>query len=291
MVAIDAAGLTHIGGRNENQDHFFIQSRRFGVLDGHGRIGAKMANAASISFEAAPLDTDFYTMFNNAEEVVATLVPTYFPATLWGGTTASILQIDDNGTCHVAHVGDSEIHCFDADFGDGVALTSDHSACSLNEFLRISKTVDPARFEFVGTPAKPVFKQQDDTTWAIDPAGGNCYNNVHNDWAAYVVYGGEYLAMTRALGDFSMKRHGIIAEPSVKHVAPFAGTRAIVLASDGLWNILRKMSVRRIVRRPDLIGNARAATDVLMGVALSVGHTLYGSDLDNITVLVVYVTV
>jgi serine/threonine protein phosphatase PrpC len=154
---------------------------------------------------------------------------------------------------------------------------------------------DPVRFEFAGTPntpAKPVFIRQDDTTWAMDPAGGIFYNNIHKDWATYVVYDREYLAMTRAFGDFSMKNHGVIATPSIRSVAPPPARtiRAIVLASDGLWNVLRKVTVRRIVRRPDLIGNAHAAADVLMGTALSVGRALCGAKLDNITVVVVYVS-
>lgn len=293
MSTCTAAGLTHIGGRKENQDCFFIRDRRFGVLDGHGRNGTAVANTARSVLESAP-GADFHAMFAAAEEATINLAPPYFPASLWGGSTVSILQIDGDGTCHVAHVGDSEVHCFDVDRGDGTPLTSDHSASSLDEFLRISKVADPVHFEFAGTSHtqhKPVFVRQNDATWAIDPTGGILYSNIHKDWATYVVYDREYLAMTRALGDFSMKNHGVIATPSVRSVAPPpAGTiRAIVLASDGLWNVLRKVTVRRIVRRPDLIGNAHAAADVLMGTALSVGHALYGADLDNITVVVVYV--
>jgi serine/threonine protein phosphatase PrpC len=162
--------------------------------------------------------------------------------------------------------------------------------------LRIMDTLMPPDFEYAAIPgrgpSKQIYREEEDGSWTIEPVGG-FYRNVRKDWASYLVgYCNERLAVTRALGDFTMKKHGVIAEPSIVCAPPPAAgtTRAIVVASDGLWDCLQYAEVCVIVRRPDLIGNAEAATTELVAAALAAGERIYGSTCDNITAIVVYVT-
>jgi serine/threonine protein phosphatase PrpC len=213
-----------------------------------------------------------------------------------------VLQIAEDGTCRVAAVGDSEVRVFDDNESDGLTLSADHSTSSLEEFRRIHDVAPATRFEFTNPPAayhfiygkKPVFIQGADSKWMLDLSGGYTYSTVRKDWSAYVVgRDGEQLAMTRALGDFNMKHSGIIATPSEMSIGPPpAGVvRAIVMASDGLWDAMQYAEVRDIVRNPAHLGNAEAATTALMEAALAAGATHFGSNSDNVTVIVVYVTV
>jgi serine/threonine protein phosphatase PrpC len=304
-MMISASGLTHLGGpRNrENQDAFHVGTRRFCVVDGHGKHGKRVAEAARDCFAAAADGRSFEDMFAEAETVVRSqLPPSSYDESGEGGTTASVLQIADDGTCRVAAVGDSEVRVFDDNESDGITLNEDHSASSLEEFRRIQAVAPATRFEFTNPPAayhfcygkKPVFIQGADSEWMLDVSGGYTYSTVRKEWSAYVVgRNGEHLAMTRAIGDFNMKNSGIIATPSEMSVGPPAAgvVRAIVMASDGLWDAMQYAEVRDIVRNPALIGNAEAATTALMEAARAAGATHFGSNSDNVTAIVVYLTV
>jgi len=300
---IFSAGATCMGNRNENQDTFFIGTHMFGVFDGHGDKGLSCAETACKVFANASLDAGFSKLdagfskiFADAENTVKIVCPhTYHGA---GGTTASILYIDPlEGYCKVAHVGDSEVRYYDTE-GDGVSLTSDHSPTSLEEFHRIrSQITIPAEHEFQkysAFSARPVFIKSNDE-WIMDPKGGNKYCTVRNDWGTYLVCPdtGQRLAVTRALGDFNMKRCGVSAEPTITTVDKPAPNviRAIVMASDGLWDIMQYAEVGAIVRTPAVLGNAEAATTVLMAAAKASAKKHFGDNADDITAIVVYMTV
>ena len=295
-MSISAFGSTHIGGASnrENQDTFFVRERIFGIFDGHGRAGRQVAEKARDVFQDAPLDASFPITFAQAEEAVRPLIPPYTIS--GGGTTASVLYIDPiTSECHVAHVGDSEVRYYDTDVGAGVSLTADHSACSLEEFMRIRSTPDPGSFEFAARSPygpRPVFVLRAGV-WDMNPMGGNMYCTVRSDWAAYLVSpDGERLAVTRALGDFHMKGCGVTSEPSVSVTEPPAQgtTRAIVMASDGLWDAMKYEEVRAVVRDPSVLGSSEAATTALMAAAAAANAKHFGASADNITALVVYLT-
>jgi serine/threonine protein phosphatase PrpC len=292
-MKMTSAGATNIGGsRNkENQDAFFIKGRTVGVFDGHGVHGLAAAVAARTTFESTS-DTEAEAVFAAADAAV--LKVTGYSS----GTTATLLQVAEDGACTVAHVGDAEAWIFDADEVIGVNLGRDHSACSLEEWTRVKATATAEthfRFAPLGSGlGNPVFIAGTDGTFAPNPAGGHSYCNVRHDWASYVCgHRGEKLGITRALGDLNMKPHGVSAVPSVVTAAPpKAGTtRAIVVASDGLWDALLPEEVQALVRRPEFLDtqDAAAATTALMASALKKGIELFGTDHDNVTAVVVYV--
>lgn len=293
-MKMTSAGATNIGGsRNkENQDAFFIKGRTVGVFDGHGVHGLAAAVAARAVFDSAGADAgaEAEALFATADAAVLKV------AGFASGTTATLLQVAEDGGCTVTHVGDAEAFVFDSDTGPGVPLTVDHSACSLEEWTRVRATATAEthfRFSPLGPgPGNPVFIAGADGTFVSNPAGGHSYCNVRRDWASYVCgRHGEKLGITRALGDLNMKPHGVTAVPSVV-TAPTVGTiRAIVVASDGLWDVMLPEEVRALVRRPEFLASqdADAATAALMATALRHGIELFGTDHDNVTVVVVYV--
>ena len=101
--------------------------------------------------------------------------------------------------------------------------------------------------------------------------------------------------MTRALGDFHLKRYGLSATPSVQTAPPPApGTvRAVVIGSDGLWDTLQFEEARAIVYRPEFVDalDADAATAALLAYGKERARALMGPTYDNIVCAVVYLTV
>ncbi|XP_061374916.1 probable protein phosphatase 2C 72 [Gastrolobium bilobum] len=59
------------------------------------------------------------------------------------------------------------------------------------------------------------------------------------------------LAMSRAFGDFMLKDHGIIAIPDISYRSLTSSDQFIVLASDGVWDVLSNNEVSSIVWTAD----------------------------------------
>ncbi|MED6186328.1 hypothetical protein PIB30_065622 [Stylosanthes scabra] len=55
------------------------------------------------------------------------------------------------------------------------------------------------------------------------------------------------LAMSRSFGDFLLKEHGVIAIPDVTYYPLTSSDQFIVLASDGVWDVLSNIEVATIV--------------------------------------------
>jgi len=289
---ISAFGITHIGGskNTENQDTFFVGDGLFGVFDGHGPQGLAAATAARDAL-SAPGAT-----FAEADAAVCAALPVTYDGQC-NGTTASVLRVDKStGALEVQHVGDSDVRYFDCQ-GEGVSLSADHGVLSKDEFMRIHALPTPAAFLYAvsgrsGGAPRPVFIPDEVGGWVQNPTG-NYYCTVRNEWAAYLqIPCKTQLAMTRALGDVIMKPYGVIATPSVLTAPPLTEgvTRAIVMASDGVWDTSQYAEISAIVCRPDLIGNAEAAAAAILTETLAKQTALLGAYGDNATVIVAYVS-
>ena len=313
-MSISSASRTSIGTGHENQDACYVGDRRFCVADGHGPLGRVIAETVCTAMRVAPEAESYEDMFAHADKAVALLDKIH---TVLSGATASVLTVLNDGTCQVGHVGDSEVRYYDSDEGDGVSLTLDHSASSINEFHRIRALPGAATFIFAGGlpyfPRRQVFVkrgtgapealgiatesssslglEEPDDEWVPNPLGGFHYCNVRSEWSTYIELYDNRLAVTRALGDFPMRTGGLIATPStVTAPPPVAGTtRAIVLASDGLWDCMHYSEVRAIVRNPECLGNAELAADRLLATANAHATSRFGGSSDDISIIVVYV--
>jgi serine/threonine protein phosphatase PrpC len=285
---ISAFGLTHIGGskNKENQDTFFVGDGLYGVFDGHAVHGKACAVAARDCL-ARPEAT-----FAEADAAVCAR------GVGGGGTTASVLRLNrETGEAEVSHVGDSDVRWYDGTVSEGIPLTADHSPTSIDEYRRYQAAGATARFQYAkyhswDTP-RTIFVPDITTGEPRQNPAGYYYSTVRNDWAANVEDSETraMLAMTRALGDIDYKRIGVNAEPSVLTAPPVpSGTRAYIMASDGVWDIMQFAAVGAILMRPDLIGNAEAAANAVLEAALVQQRTLLGSGGDNATVVVIYVS-
>ena len=303
---INAAIRSCVGtGHRENQDACCIEGRRFCVADGHGPFGQIAAETVCATVRTSPETESYEDMFIRAEEAVRAIDKFH---KILSGTTATVLTIELDGSCHVGAVGDSEARYYDSDNDDGVSLTLDHSASNINEFHRIRVLPNAASFVFGGGGAmrRPVFvkcladiaacmepkmvSSNPPDEWIPNPQEGFKYCNVRLEWSSYVSANGNNLAVTRAIGDFDLKKYGLIATPTiVTAVAPTTGTiRAIVLASDGLWDCMHYSEIRNIVRNPECIGQAELAADRLLIAAKAYSIERFESR-DDISLIIVYV--
>ena len=85
------------------------------------------------------------------------------------------------------------------------------------------------------------------------------------------------LAVTRAFGDYSLKKMGLTAFPEIKKAEIRLSHKYLVVGSDGLWDFVDVMKVHKVVK------NEMEADDIaraLLKMALENGSN------DNVTVVV-----
>jgi serine/threonine protein phosphatase PrpC len=175
-----------------------------------------------------------------------------------GGTTCSIVVIIKN-KLYTANVGDSKALLCSTHllpFGDycEMEITSDQSLEKYEEFKRIHDCGGLVVFDksdaFTKHECPPVYEYCDEYDDFIKSEKGIYYKNVNKEWATVVVNPNvdenDALAMSRSLGDLSLKRYGVIASPSINSFnldeifnsseESESDTICIVLASDGVWD-------------------------------------------------------
>jgi len=168
------------------------------------------------------------------------------------GSTVSIALVSHDEICTV-NLGDSRVVLCRG--GQAIALSKDHKADDPEEQQRI---------QFLGGLVHP------HKLFGLFPVGpGRIYS---------ANAGG--LAVSRAIGDFKYKlgRFLVSNTPDVKVVERSENDQFLVLATDGLWDVLSNQEVCGIARaRPD----AQSASEALVSAAFSKGSG------DNVTVVVV----
>lgn len=94
------------------------------------------------------------------------------------------------------------------------------------------------------------------------------------------------LAMSRAFGDFTLKNYGIISKPDVSyhHISP--NDQFLVLATDGVWDVLSNDQVISIVCATN---NAAAAAEAVVQASLDAWkHKFPNSKRDDSTVICLF---
>ncbi|KAM3281226.1 putative protein phosphatase 2C 61 [Capsicum chacoense] len=94
------------------------------------------------------------------------------------------------------------------------------------------------------------------------------------------------LAMSRAFGDFMLKSYGIISKPDVSyhHISP--NDQFLVLASDGVWDVLSNDQVVALVRATN---NAAKASEAVARASLDAWkHKFPNSKRDDTTVICLF---
>ena len=167
-----------------------------------------------------------------------------------GCTACVALVLGD--VAYVANAGDCRaVMCVDYDSDAHVALTRDHAA-DTNEDERL-------RIENAGGSLRLVPNGGGGDTWRVGAAG---------------------LAVTRALGDADCKRDGVTAMPEVTKVDLTPAHEYLVVACDGLWDVVSDEECVKMIK--DTVKEPNMCAKRLGSEALT---RMSG---DNITVIVAF---
>jgi len=240
-----------------------------GVLDGHGPDGEKCSRRAA---EVVPLQ--LAQSLAEGKPATEALHAAHIRAaeTLWNdaslhtlsGTTA-VSALFDGSQCWISHVGDSRCILGSERKGrlEAKVLTSDHDPSRADELKRVKDC--GAR---VLTKNELHGEEQEGAegvprVWAKDKQRPGC-------------------AFTRSLGDKEAQSVGIVADPEVQALSLSAEDRVLVLASDGVTDVLgSEFCCERAVAAGDPL---EAAAEL---VQLSVGKWMEKSDrVDDISIAV-----
>jgi serine/threonine protein phosphatase PrpC len=219
-----------------------------GVFDGHGNLGEHVSNKVKGVFAelahsiASASDTQgaFKQAFAQARNRI-------MQANIGegSGTTATVALVDSvKKSVSIAYVGDSTATVFDSR-GNLIFQSEDHKPSNEKEAQRLracGSQVKNGRLLLNGQP------------------------EIHTGFS-------------RAIGDFRFAQQGVVAEPDVVLDVRFEAGSSLVLASDGLWDVLPKGTVAQMVAQsPDSATNlVRTARSAWMQTQLHI---------DDITVVV-----
>jgi len=314
-----SASATDLGSYTENQDRGLVDSanHQLVIADGHGihgSLAAETVTAVAAANPTMPFDELFALMEATFHARLRHLLVdkqtpfqiedgAFYNGSMMrglpirGGTTATVVRFQPDGSIQVAAAGDSDVLVFDSPTDPGTCMTPDHTCMNPAEWQRVHASHPTTKFRFDGTPYGRAERQ----VWTkgsngvsgpvMDSRGGFAHSDVRGAWGAYVtpIDNLENLAMTRSIGDFHMKRNGVIYTPDVQTLPPPIGLRAIIAGSDGLWDTLQFAEARDLVFREDLLGQPEAATAALLAFGLERARTLFGpTSCDNITCIVAY---
>lgn len=242
-----------------NQDYVLVKDKLDGmqgqmlmlVLDGHGAVGDKVSEKASKMIrdnlvklgngsESKLLYTDVPMAFSEAfAKTDAELAKD--PECRHSGTTCVAMLIRGNDIW-VANVGDSRAVMARRveDQIEGIPLTRDHKPNEPDE---------RARIRAAGGRINASVMEETQRVWT----GGD-----------HAEYG---LAMSRSLGDFVLKKWGVISEPEVIHTTFSRNDVFFCLATDGVWDVIEPQELVSTVTK------CISANPPIKPAAYVVGHT------------------
>lgn len=221
----------------ENQDNFFMHDMGgdfyVGVVDGHGMAGKRVSGfvgetlGRKVLAQAKNCTEDMQSGFHQAFKATAEELKRSGIEAQESGTTA-VTALRKGNELFVANVGDSRCVLARDNGGrlDAVEMSNDHKPDRADERDRIVRSkgaVEPIRGcngRFVG-PSRV--------------------------WTQKQVAGG--LAVSRAFGDFSMEKAGVVAEPEIKQERLSGKDKFLVLASDGVWEHMSNQQVIDVAKR------------------------------------------
>lgn len=223
----------------KDQDTMYIKEingyKVFIVLDGHGFNSKKYVELIKFKFNEKLVTFNFESnikeqlkqMFINIDRECN--ISNYKSS----GTTCSLVMITKD-KMYVASVGDSDVYLFKNDH-TLIKLNPDHNGLCRKEMERL-KSYPTTQIvydsnKFLGQ--KPVwtndkFNEMDATI--------HYYKNRMGEPAVYIKNVSSMLGMTRSIGDYHLKKAGIICIPEVNEFdIPSTGDQ-LLIASDGFWD-------------------------------------------------------
>ena len=275
FVVLVSEQLSDIGGQAVQQDsglHFTVFDQHGHkceiviICDGHGPNGKNISQMVTTTFYNEMSSSGFYDRFkqnpsNIAESMFSVAQENVFrymvecldrgdnayeikdghiysaSEILRGGTTATIVMVDDQGCVFTMNVADSEAWIIQGD--DALKLTADHLPDTLSEFERI-RECSPTTTHLYDRRYYMTAHARGDDIFPITEQRGYYVKNVNEDWATVLVEPttSQKLAFTRSIGDENMRKGGVIATPSV-YARTVTESAVIKVASDGFWDNIK----------------------------------------------------
>lgn len=237
------AGVYSIQGqRNHMEDSYYADHTTgfYAVYDGHG--GGRASSYLTSNFHVLLSRHDYQRQPKEAlSDSFRELDEQWLALAAhnnWDDGSTAITVLIQNKTLYVANVGDSRAVLCSS--GVALAMSQDHKPSRADEKAR------------------------------IEALGGRILH--YGTWRVEGV-----LAVTRAIGDRRLKRY-VSAVPDIQTRTLVDGDDWLILASDGVWDVLSNQAVVDITLRA---GDAKKA-------AKEIAHAAYRSQsLDNITALVI----
>jgi serine/threonine protein phosphatase PrpC len=218
-------------GKTECQDTYAVHTKLtpsiyfFAVYDGHGIRGKDVSVFVNEQFSNCIrknankierlITKDAITpFFNSAFRAIDNKLQDSRINSSASGTCCNMILISKE-KCYIANLGDSRaVLCrtHGQNF-ETIDLSTDHKPSRADEKKRVLENggiIEPIYYQ--GVPVGP------DRVWTHERDAG--------------------IAMTRAIGDVRGKKAGLISEPEVMEVDLQVGDRFIVMASDGLWDVM-----------------------------------------------------
>lgn len=222
----------------------------FSLYDGHGGketsnfIKDRLAQLFEQNFksQSSPSSVNYEKMLVEVFEKCDDEIKNRYWSEYTGSTACVVFTVKDNNNNYViysANAGDSRTILLNTEKNIVKRLSYDHKASDPAEINRLRKT------------------------------GGTCFNGR--------VFG--TLAVSRAFGDYEYKKFGICATPYVTKTLSQKGDKYIVIASDGVWDVLSDEDVLAISHKYG--SSANELSDAILHISMDRGS------LDNITVMVV----
>ncbi|KAK4413769.1 protein phosphatase 2C 16 [Sesamum alatum] len=227
-----------------NQTLSQLTSHFFGVYDGHGgsqvanycrdrvhlalveelnNCNDDMANGSARDTRQVQWEKVFTSCFSKVDEEVGGNVSTVEPVAPETVGSTAVVAVVSSSHIIVANCGDSRAVLYRGK--EAIALSIDHKPNREDEYAR------------------------------IEASGGKVIQ-----WNGHRVFG--VLAMSRSIGDRYLKPW-IIPEPEVMFVPRAREDECLVLASDGLWDVMTNEEVCEVARKRILIWHKKNGTNPL----------------------------
>ena len=307
--------MSKMGTKNINQDNYLILENifeikdfnLFSIFDGHGQNGHFISKLAKENFlDYFSNHSDLYyiprikegknnliiektclnkyinneTVYNRIsfmnykilktiyKQIDQNIENTEYDKDFSGTTSCSIFIIGKHLLC--SNVGDSR----------AIIIRESNKIFPLSIDHKPNRKIENERIKKNGGEIKKIIDNQIDSI-----------NNKSEHLFPYRVYikGKNYpgLAMSRSLGDFVAKSVGVINEPEIIDLNIEDNDKFIILASDGLWEVVSNEEARDIVDIYYRINNVKGAVEKLISVA-SDKFKKISEYIDDITIIIIF---
>lgn len=257
-----------------------LRTALFAAYDGHGEGGELVAQYAlheipkrlesHEDFKKGNFEQAFKDIFN---EVNFDLEGEKDIEPLYSGCTACVALVKDN-TIYLSNAGDSRAVMASKKGGD-------NTTASATEHIALDLTIDQ-------NPDSPGEQER------IEMSGGFVSPPPEEGLSARVWLDAKFsqigLAMARSIGDYAVKKVGVVAEPVVTTHEITDSDDFMIIATDGVWEFLSSQDAVDIVSKDFQDGECSSlACQHLIEAAAAKWHEHEGDYRDDITALVIKV--